>query len=158
MDEWLVENNKLQKELYLERKNNFIRWSGQFSANSSIYDEEEFIGGHTFRPYTPNVPALRFPNDPGRVYLLVHGTDRLVKIGLTRRSAEARMADYIKKKDLRGEWHLAEEWETDDVTLCEKLIHKNLEKYQVSGNATELFCCSEAEAIVAIEEVIEKHN
>ena len=63
--EWIVENGKLQKELYLERKNNFIRWSGQFSANSSIYDDEEFFGGHSFRPYTPNVPALRFPNDPG---------------------------------------------------------------------------------------------
>jgi len=82
----------------------------------------------------------------GIIYLLVHGSDRMVKIGLTRVSASGRKTDYVKKHKLSGSWRLAQEWSVTDVVEIEKRIHSELLPMKFSSRAKEVFACSEEEA------------
>lgn len=90
----------------------------------------------------------------GSIYLLVHESDRMVKVGKTKVSAEGRRANYVRKHRLSGGWKVAKEWYVNDVSGCEKKIHADLKPFKFSGKAKEVFVCSEAEAVNVIERYV----
>lgn len=90
----------------------------------------------------------------GSIYLLVHESDRMVKVGKTKVSAEGRRTNYVRTHRLSGGWKIAGEWQVTDVSGCEKKIHADLKPFKFSGKAKEVFACSEAEATNVIERYV----
>lgn len=86
----------------------------------------------------------------GSIYLLVHASGRMVKIGRTKVSGEARRAAYVRSHKLNGEWSLRGEWPVSDAASAERDIHKGLKELRFSSKAREVFACSENEALGVI--------
>ncbi len=134
--------------------------TGQCSANSSLYDDEDWFSKKFTREIHMNTPVLPAESeetrakDPGLIYLFVHQSNGAVKIGLTRKNADVRMKDYIKKNKLAGNWEMVRTWEVSDVRAIEKAIHKELFDFRISNKAREVFCCSVDEAMDVIESVV----
>lgn len=142
----------------MERREALPILTGQSSANSSFYEDEGYFDNiaRQYRPYTPQVPALWTARDPGIIYLFAHETDRMVKVGLTRRNAQARMESYIREQKLAGNWEMKKTWKVDDVRSVEQEIHKHLNNFKFSDKAREVFCCSVEEAVLIADGVIKR--
>lgn len=70
----------------------------------------------------------------GFLYIMRSASDRkdIYKIGLTRRSPEARAGELSSKTGVPTKYLVVEDWEVADCVLAEKLIHEELEQYRIN--------------------------
>lgn len=110
----------------------------------------------TFRSAAASRPASGAPyaTTTGELYLLVHTSQRMVKIGKTSKDATRRKQDYVRRQRLAGDWHLARQWAVTNATAAESAVHRALHMYRFSHRAREVFACSPIEATAVIERTI----
>lgn len=74
----------------------------------------------------------------------------MVKIGMTVRDPEARLARYVATHGLKGVWHIEDVWRTADARRVERAVHAALAPYRFSARTREVFACSPSEAAAVI--------
>jgi hypothetical protein len=81
----------------------------------------------------PNA-ARQVGNDPGIIYVMrsaAHAKN-IFKIGLTRRSSDARSSELSRTTSSPDVFLVVEEWEVTDCRLAESLCHEELDQYRVN--------------------------